>query len=148
MSIVRRKITEPIRPRSDWDTAWRGPDKGLFTCWELGRQDQHKQPEVAEAARRNELPLGGWKGGVTRTLKKLEKYGTLQYLAHWQGLRNEDLNIDTESEVTLTCTKTGMVVTYTADQSKFANESQDETANGDADDGGPIPRVRSEPLFP
>jgi hypothetical protein len=32
--------------------------------------------------------------GVSRSLKKLEKYGSLKYLAQWQGLRGEDLDVD------------------------------------------------------
>ncbi|MCY1457890.1 hypothetical protein D9M71_752210 [compost metagenome] len=63
----------------------------------------------------------GWKGGVERTLKKREKYGSLKYLAQWQGLRGEDLRIDTSNELTLNCSRTGMVVTFTPDATKYYN---------------------------
>ncbi|MCY1179842.1 hypothetical protein D9M73_202590 [compost metagenome] len=58
---------------------------------------------------------------MERTLKKREKFGSLKYLAQWQGLRGEDLQIDTSAELTLSCSRTGMVVTFTPDQSKYYN---------------------------
>ena len=61
----------------------------------------------------------GWKGGVERKIIKSEKYGALNYLAKWQGLRGEDLNIDLTEEIELVCSKTGMRVIYTADQKKY-----------------------------
>ncbi len=65
----------------------------------------------------------GWKGGVDRTLKKQEKFGALNYLAQWQGLRGEDLSIDTSQEYTLTCSRTGMVVIFTPDRAKYLNQA-------------------------
>ncbi|MNL83306.1 hypothetical protein D3C87_2109190 [compost metagenome] len=64
----------------------------------------------------------GWKGGVSRNLKKLEKYGSLKYLAQWQGLRGEDLDVDLGEERALTCSRTNMVVTFTPDRSKYFNQ--------------------------
>ncbi|MNV92479.1 hypothetical protein D3C71_1870840 [compost metagenome] len=64
----------------------------------------------------------GWKGGVSRSLKKLEKYGSLKYLAQWQGLRGESLDVDLTQEHPLTCARTRMVVTFTPDRSKYINE--------------------------
>jgi hypothetical protein len=61
-----------------------------------------------------------WKGGVEKALKKKQKYGTLNYLAMWQGLRGEDLNIDTAEEISITCTATGMAVVFTANQELYA----------------------------
>ena len=78
-----------------------------------------KEPELAEKAKRGELPVLAWKGGVERQLKKPEKYGTFKYLATWQGLRNEDLNIDPSVETGITCSRTGVKVIYTADSSKY-----------------------------
>jgi hypothetical protein len=69
-----------------------------------------------------ELPVLGWKGGVSRSLKKLEKYGSLKYLAQWQGLRGEDLDVDLGQERALTCSRTKMVVTFTPDRSKYFNQ--------------------------
>ncbi|SDT49312.1 hypothetical protein [Pseudomonas prosekii] len=59
---------------------------------------------------------------VSRSLKKLEKYGSLKYLAQWQGLRGEDLDIDLTVEKALTCSRTKMVVTFTPDRTKYFNQ--------------------------
>ncbi len=95
-----------------------GTDNGLITCWEVGRINRIKSPELAARAMNGELPVLPWKGGVEKKLKK-EKYGSLYYLAQWQGLRNEDLDIDTSEERRITCIKTGMTVIYTGDASKY-----------------------------
>ena len=62
-----------------------------------------------------------WKGGVERKIKKKTKYGTLFYLAQWQGMRGEDLNIDLSHERELVCSKTGMKVIYTGDMEQYKN---------------------------
>jgi hypothetical protein len=38
----------------------------------------------------------------------------------WQGLRGEDLDIDPDQEVSLTCSVTGMIVIFTGDFAKYA----------------------------
>ena len=75
-----------------------------------------EQPDLAAKAKNGELPLLVWKGGVTKKLKenKRQKLGTWKYLATWQGLRGEDLDITIESEVTVTCTKTAQVVLFSS----------------------------------
>jgi hypothetical protein len=103
-----------------WGERWKGPDNGLFTCWEVGRELAKKDPDLAERARRGELPLLDWKGGVEKEIKQLKKYGSLFYLATWQGLRGEDLDIDPNEETTLVCSRTNMRVVYTGDMSKYA----------------------------
>jgi len=67
-----------------------------------------------------ELPILGWKGGVEKTLQKREKFGSLNYLAQWQGLRGENLDILLSDEITMCCSKTGMVITYTSDSAKYS----------------------------
>jgi len=116
---LQRSITEPIRPDSTWDHKWKSEDNGLIACWERGREKQTQDPELARQASAGQLVVLPWKGGVERLIKAKQKYGTLNYLAMWQGLRNEDLNIDTDAELTLTCTATGMHVVFTKDQSKY-----------------------------
>lgn len=148
MPIVRRSINTPIRQGLDWSTTWQAPDNGLIKCWEVGRLTAVQKPELAEAALDDELPVTCWKGGVSRTLKKLEKYGSLQYLAHWQGLRGEDLEVDQDAEVTHTCSKTGMRITFTPDISKLIEQTTDETAEGDEANGRSAPGIPVQPLFP
>ncbi|EIK94071.1 hypothetical protein PMM47T1_23472 [Pseudomonas sp. M47T1] len=123
--LVSREITHPLRPKLTWEETWQGPDQGLIRCWEIGRERADKMPELAHQCRAGELPVLGWKGGVARVLKKKDKYGALKYLAQWQGLRGEDLNVTIDQEVTLTCSRTGMTVTFTPDRAKYLNQVAD-----------------------
>jgi hypothetical protein len=61
-----------------------------------------------------ELVTLAWKGGVQEKLKIEKKPGALQYLATWQGLRCEDLNIDLEGESIMVCMRTGQIVLFSA----------------------------------
>lgn len=109
-----RSIDEPIREGLSWDERWKGPDNGLILCWERGREYRVEEPDLVERAERGELPIGAWKGGVKEKLKIERKAGTLQYLATWQGMRGEDLDIDLEGERTIFCSKTGQAVVFSA----------------------------------
>lgn len=119
---ITRSIHTEIRADISFNTRWNQKDKGLIVCWETGRQKRISDPDLAEKATNGELPQLGWKGGIDKKIQKNEKYGSLNYLAQWQGLRNQDLEIKTDKETTLTCTKTNMQVTFTIDQSKYQNE--------------------------
>lgn len=118
---VYRSYKEPIRKGLTWEERWKGDDSGLIGCWELGRELREKEPELAKRAENGELPVLVWKGGVDKRLKIAEKYGTLNYLAEWQGLRGEDLNIDLSLEQEIICSKTGMKIIYTGDVEKYCN---------------------------
>ena len=120
-SHIYRSIEEPLRENTSWDVRWKGPDKGLITAWEVGRDSAKRQPELSIRAKNGELPATGWKGGVERKIKKKIKYGTLLYLAELQGLRCEDLNIDMEKETEMVCSKTKQHVILTFDISKYIN---------------------------
>jgi hypothetical protein len=124
---LQRSIAEPIRPYTTWENRWRGPDRGLIWCWERGRQLREEDAELAAAAERGELPVHripsatdpgelivvGWRGGILKKLKlPLKRDGTLQYLAEWQGLRGEDLDIDMEGERELVCSRTEQSVLF------------------------------------
>ena len=119
--LIFRSYKDPKREGLSWDERWRGPDKGLITCWEVGRELSLRKPELAERAMNGELPVLGWKGGVEKKTKKKEKYGTLFYLAQWQGLRGEDLDIDFTQETELICSRTHIKVIYTSDAKKYGN---------------------------
>jgi len=116
---IYRSLQEPIRENLSFDERWRGPDMGLITCWEVGRKRSIEDPDLAERAKNDELPVLGWKGGVEKRIKKKEKYGSLNYLAEWQALRDEDLDIDLSAEIEIVCSKTGMKLTYTGDTTKL-----------------------------
>ena len=109
-----RSISEPIRQNLSWQDEWRGPDKGLIYCWEMGRQRRLNDPDLASRADRGELAPLGWKGGVTKKLQGDLKKGTLNYLAEWQGLRNEDLDVAVDGERVVVCAKTGQAVVFSA----------------------------------
>jgi hypothetical protein len=124
-SRIQRSVTEPIRVGLTWDERWRNDDLGLIACWESGREmrtaggwyptvpegEVNTEPGAARAGRGELLPLP-WKGGVAKKLKVDVKYGTLMYLAMWQGLRGEDLHIDVYGETALTCKLTGQRVVF------------------------------------
>jgi hypothetical protein len=153
---IQRSISEPLRQHLDWHATWQGPDRGLIKCWENGRRlalaeqrqpnAEQDQPGRAAKCRGGELPVSNWKGGVSRTLKKLTRYGSLNYLAEWQGLRGDDLDIDTAQEITLICTATGMIVTFTGDLSKLANQRTEEEEG--AEPHGPASGIQEQSLFP
>jgi hypothetical protein len=124
---VYRSIEEGPRGELSWSERWEGADRGLIVCWEVGRRLGREKPKLAASAKRGELPKLGWKGGVFE-LKEEEpdpppkikwKYGTLSYLAKWQGLRDEDLEINLSEEREITCSSTGVRVVFTGDLDKF-----------------------------
>jgi hypothetical protein len=80
-----------------------------------------REPEIAEKAKMGELPVLGWKGGVEKKPKNSsKKFGSMFYLAQWQGLRGEDLDIDKSVEKTVVCVRTDVAVTFTSDSSKIS----------------------------
>ena len=121
--VVRRRMSSPLRLGMTWEETWRGEDRGLIKCWENGRTLVGTHPELAKAASSGELPCLDWKGGISGNPKMKKKFGSLQYLATWQGLRQQDLCIKVEEETTLTCTRSLIVVTFTPDLRKLDLES-------------------------
>ena len=117
---LTRSIHEPIREGLTWEERWKGHDQGLIACWERGREKRREDPELARKAEAGQLVVLPRKGGVEKATKKGAKYGTLFYLAMWQGLRSEDLNIDASDETAVVCTATGMTVVFTGDVKKYA----------------------------
>ena len=113
MTKVFRSISEPIRSGLTWEEMWRDEDNGLIISWERGREKSIENPELAKKCLNGELPVLAWKGGVDKHIKG-KKYGALHYLATWQGLRGDDLSIDSSLEIILRCTKTNVEIIYTA----------------------------------
>jgi hypothetical protein len=95
-NILRRSVGIPIREELTRVERWDGPDRGLIWCWERGRQIRVEDPELAARTVDGELPDSlNW------------KRRSLQYLAQWQGLRGEDLEIWLDGEREIACVKTG-----------------------------------------
>jgi hypothetical protein len=109
-----RSIDAPIREGLSWDETWNGPDDGLIFCWERGRQERLERPGDAARADKGELVGLDWKGGVKKKLKVETMPGTLRYLATWQGIRGEDLDLDLEGERIIVCSRTGQAVVFSA----------------------------------
>lgn len=118
--IINKSISEPIPPIRNFNENWGDLSAGLVTAWNTGRDKIERDPELAEAARNGQLIPLVWKGGVEKKILKTTKYGSMYYLAMWQGLRGEDLNIDLDFETTLTCSATGMTVIFTPDIEKLS----------------------------
>lgn len=118
MRIVR-SIDAPRRRNPDWEARWGSLEAGLITSWERGRELAVERPDLAEAARGGELIPLSWKGGIPvpsgRAKPPRRKYGSLYYLAMWQGLRGDDLDIDADAAPQLTCARHGTIVSFTTD---------------------------------
>lgn len=112
---VHCPISNPPTQGPSWDERWEGPDKGLITVWLKFIERARNEPDLVTAAKAGELPLTGLRGGVEKPIKTKGKLGALHYLAGWQALRGEDLDIDTEAVIQLTCTRTNVTVTFTGD---------------------------------
>lgn len=113
---IQASIKAPPAVGPSWDERWEGPDKGLILSWLIGIERARSDPALAAKALADELPVLGWKGGAARALKSPKvKAGSLYYLATWQGLRGEDLDIEQGLEVTKTCSRTGVTFLYTDD---------------------------------
>jgi len=78
-----------------------------------------EDPRLASEAMIGRLILLPWKGGVEKEVKK-KKFGSFRYLAMWQGMRGENLNIDTDQDMLVTCLQTKVAVTFTSDLMKLA----------------------------
>jgi len=120
--VIQRSVHEPIRLNMTWEQYWLGSDRGLIKAWEIGRQLRDHQSEIVVCAERGELPVLPWKGGVEKTTKAA-KWGSLYYLAQWQGMRGDDLKINTKNETRIVCAKTGVTVTFVDNVSIHGNDT-------------------------
>lgn len=124
---IHHSIAKPPTPSEDWHERWEGADQGLICSWLRGVEKSREAPDLAARAMAGELPVLAWKGGIEKAIKTKGKVGALNYLATWQGLRGEDLDIDTNAEVLMTCTRTKVTVLFTHQLHKLlqADESED-----------------------
>lgn len=129
---TNRSIVEPLRQDPSWEERWRDVAQGLITSWERGREKSLEEPELAFRALNGELVALPWKGGFLTPIaatnnpkktsaKPVKKYGVFNYLAMWQGLRGEDLEIDPSQDVELMCSVNKKAVIFTSTYSQYAN---------------------------
>ena len=108
-----------------WEDRWEGLDRGLICSWARGLEKARETPSLREQALRGELPPLAWKGGADKAIKQGKRMGSLHYLAMYQGLRGEPLDIDPDAGAMLTCTRFKTIVTFTGDAQALALDSSD-----------------------
>ncbi|MDB4563975.1 hypothetical protein N9084_01570 [Flavobacteriales bacterium] len=113
-------ISSELRSESTPDVLWRGEDKGLMQAWEIGRRQSSDQSDVAKRAKQDELPASTiFQGGQDERLTTPVQFGSLHYYCMWLGWRGQDLEVDTDQEYPLVCSRTKMGVVFTIDSKKF-----------------------------
>jgi hypothetical protein len=117
--LIQCDINNPPALGRTWEERQEGPDKGLISAWLRGIEIAKERPYLAAAAKRNELPVLPFRGGLEKTIKAKRKVGSIHYLAMWQGLRSENLCVDLTAEIQLTCNLTGVTVGFTGDTKKL-----------------------------
>jgi hypothetical protein len=140
---LRRSIEEQITKYwLSFEERWRGPDRGLIVSWECGRLMRDQEPQLAARADGGELVPLPWKGSPERVktpeglserrgLVCQRRFGCLEYLAMWQGLRNQDLNIVVDGEQTVRCTRTDIQVTFVENMPGVGEEAGVEATTAD-----------------
>jgi len=127
---INRSSNTPPQSAASWGEIWKGQDGGLVQCWETGRTIRRRRTErdleICDRVGRGELPSLRWKGGFEidpddpKQLPKMKKkFGCLQYLATLQGVKGESLAIDATQEVAIRCSRTGVLVVFTADCTRW-----------------------------
>lgn len=123
---VHHLISSPPTPSNDWYERWEGADKGIICSWLRGIEKAIEDPVLAAKAKAGELPVLAWKGGIKKYIERTDKIGALQYLAAWQGLRGEDLDITLGKEIHMKCTRTGVPVKFTDDINQLLKEEDEQ----------------------
>lgn len=123
---IQLSIDNPPLPSEDFYARCEGPDQGLINAWLCGIEKSIEEPALAAMAKAGELPPLTWKGGVAKGIKRIDKIGSLQYLAAWQGLRGQDLNILQGLDVQITCARFGVTVTFTDDVKRLLQTEESE----------------------
>lgn len=133
---IHHLISDPPQLPRSWHARWEGADNGLIACWLRGIEKAREAPDLAARARAGELPVLAWRGGVERAIKAGTKLGALEYLAMWQGLRGENLDIDTDWPPSIRCARTGVLVTFTDDWQALLRSPAEAAVEGDDE---PVP---------
>lgn len=119
-------IAAPPQQGITYYERWGDLASSLLCCWLRGIEKSQEDPALAAQCRSGELPVLAWKGGLEKQLKsKQVKVGSLQYLATWQGLRGDDMDIDDTAEHRITCSRTGATFQYTSDVAKLLQTDEE-----------------------
>ncbi|WP_235810430.1 hypothetical protein [Pseudomonas syringae pv. coryli] len=147
MTRIFRENDTPLRVGLTHAQIWDAEDEGIIQCWENGRELAITSPDLAKRCLENELPILSWKGGVSSNMKLRKKPGSFKYLAQWQGLRGEDLDIDRTKKYQLVCSLTKIVVTFTPNRSKYVNKAVESYKSGEKINGRLASGVSEQSLF-
>ncbi len=104
----------------------------LKICHSIGLQLKQTNLELAGRVENGELPALNWPGGVDTLPPPPRQFGSLFYLAQWQGLRGEpwygvtgsNKNITTTRPVGIRCAASGMVTVFTKDARKYLKKDE------------------------
>ena len=124
---VFKSMKEPVVDVVNYDERINGPDRGLINAWFAGRRLAARDLDLSARAKAGELPVLGVKGGVEKKIKG-GKIGSLWYVATWQGLRGEDLDVDPDVDILMRCARFGVEVLFTLDHEKLGKPEFEETA--------------------
>lgn len=118
---ISASFADPPSFEPDYCVRVEGRDKGIINAWLAGIDMARQRPELRTQALSDALPVLPYRGGVEKKLKVKQKIGSLLYLAMWQGLRGDDLDIDMDSEPVRVCSRHGVRVIFTLDYGKLMN---------------------------
>lgn len=96
-----------------WKKRWQGEDNGLIACWEQGRKIAITNETLVTKVKNNELPVLPWKGGYENPIEKTRWHVPFYYYAMWLGLKGEDLKINLDDNIKVTCSRTKMTSIFT-----------------------------------
>ena len=113
MARVFHPVDAALPAQVTRDERWEGSDRVLICSWSRSLDKAGETPSLREQALRDELMPLAWKGGADKAIKVGKRVGSLHYLAMWQGLRGETLDVDTDCTATLTCPRFQTLVTFT-----------------------------------
>ncbi|MDR2220830.1 MAG: hypothetical protein LBE24_09695 [Methylobacillus sp.] len=122
--LLRESFANPPPVSRDYNVRINGPDGGIINAWQAGIALRGSRADLVSAAQAGELPILPYRGGVDRAIKAGVKTGSLHYLAMWQGLRGDDLNIDTNNVPPLICSRYGITVHFTSDTRKLFDDNK------------------------
>lgn len=142
LDITPSTETALMCSRTGWLVVFTGDSKkydkplggggALEICHTAGKELRVSDPELAGRAERGELPVLTWPGGCDAEDCPPRLFGSLFYLAQWQGLRGEpwhgitgkDKNMSKTIPIGVKCVSSGAVTVFIKDARKFLNEHE------------------------
>ncbi len=142
LNIISLRATPLMCTRTGWLVVFTGDSKkydrplsagyALAVCHKSGQELRKSNSELASRAEKGELPALNWRGGTDTVPHLSRRFGSLFYLAQWQGLRGEpwrgltgsDKNMSITCPVGIVCAVSGAVTVFTKDARKYLNKDK------------------------